>query len=369
MKIAFVANTCWNIYNFRKGLVRHFISKGEEVCVVAPQDEYTQKIIDWGVEWLPVYLDSTGSNPLKDMSYCRRLYAVFQKEQPDVVLSYTIKSNIYSCLAGKLAAVPIICNVSGLGTTFLVRGLTGKVAMALYKIAFRYSKHTFFQNADDLQLFTSHIPVNKAKTGVVPGSGIDLEAYKPTPLQRKDNIKLLMVSRLIVEKGVREYAEAASAFENDVRVSFTLVGKFDESHTRSISKSELDHWMKKKWLAYHPHSDKIKEMIASHDALVLPSYREGTPRTLLEGAAMCRPLIASDVPGCKEVIREGVNGFLFEVRKASDLINKIKLFLSLTVQEREKMGANSRVLAEEKFDEKIVIDEYEKIIHRIIQVP
>lgn len=365
MKIAFVANTCWNIFNFRKGLVHHFLSKGDEVIVLAPFDEYTESIKKWGVSFVETPLDGTGVNPIKDLRYLKSIYSVFEKEQPDIALSFTIKSNIYACLAGKFASVPVICNVSGLGTVFLVKGFTGEIALLLYRMAFRFAKAVFFQNSDDKKLFLENITVKEDRIDVLPGSGINLDEFKHAPFVLGAKVKILMISRLIVEKGVREFAEAASYFKDDERVSFTLVGKLDEKHARSIEKSELDHWIVSKWIHYHPHSDKVKELLADHEVVLLPSYREGTPRTLLEGAAIGRALLASNVPGCREVVEDGYNGFLFEVKSVKSIVDKVKLYLSLSPNERMLLSEQSRKLVESRFDEKLVIDKYQETIRRI----
>lgn len=366
VKIALVANTCWNIYNFRKGLVHHFLSKGDEVLVLAPEDEYTKLISEWGVQWINTPLQGTGSDPIKDLQYLLKLFKVFRSERPSVALSFTIKANIYASLAGKRFRVPVICNVSGLGTVFLVKGLTGRIAMILYKFAFRYSKHIFFQNEDDKKLFTSIIKVDEGKLGILPGSGIDLNQFKPMAFAEKKTTDFVMISRVIIEKGVREFAEAASFFKDDASVNFTLIGKFNEDHARSIDKSELDNWISNGVIRYISHSDNITEVIANHEAVVLPSYREGTSRTLLEGAALGRPLIATDAPGCREVVKDGFNGFLCEVKNSKSLYDKLKLFLSLSMEERKQLAAHSRILVEESYDERIVIDMYENVIHRMI---
>ena len=365
MKVAFVANTCWNIYNFRRGLVHDFLSNGDEVIVLAPEDDYFVKLSGWGVRVIITPLEGTGANPIKDLIYLKKLLSVFKTEKPDVVLSFTIKANIYSSIAGKLASVPTVCNVSGLGTVFLVTGVAGRIAMLLYKVAFRFSSFIFFQNDEDKALFTSHIQINDSKTDTLPGSGIDLEKFRPLKF-RDDNItRFVMISRVIIEKGVREYAQAASNFVSNENVSFTLIGKFDEKHARSIEKSELDHWINSGWIQYFAHSDNIPDVVSKHDAVVLPSYREGTSRTLLEGAAMGRPLIASNVPGCREVVKDGYNGFLCEVKNAQSLTDKLNLFLSLNRSEREQLASNSRMLVEETYDERIVIDMYNAVIRRI----
>ncbi|MEO9869271.1 glycosyltransferase family 4 protein [Ekhidna sp.] len=365
MRIAFVANTCWNIYNFRKGLVQKFLSDGHEIIALAPEDEYTKNIEDWGVKWIETPLDGTGTNPFKDFSYFYGILKAFKTERPQIALGFTIKSNIYASIASIFCSTSVICNVSGLGTTFLVKGLAGKLAIQLYKIAFRYSSYIFFQNVDDKNLFSSIIKINTDKVGVLPGSGIDLKSYQVEPLNNNQPIKFLMISRLIIEKGVYEYAEAASYFLDDDRVKFTLIGKLDELHSRTIQKTELEEWVNNEWIDYMTHSNDIAQIIKEHDVVVLPSYREGTPRTLLEGAALGRPLLASNVPGCKEVIKDGYNGFLFGVRDVKSLVDKIRLYLSLSKDEKNVLSTNSRKLVEDKYDENIVIDMYSDVIRRI----
>ena len=365
MKVAFVANTSWNIYNFRKGLVHHFIAKGDEVLVLSPKDEYTEEVVKWGVKWIDTPLEGTGINPAKDIRYLRKLRMIFKAEAPKVAFCFTIKSNIYSCLAARSIQTSIICNVSGLGTVFLVDDLVAKFAINLYRIAFRSASFIFFQNEDDQNLFLSKVSLPKNKIGLLPGSGIDLTEYQYSQPNFGGVTKFLMISRLIIEKGVREFAEAASHFEGNDKVSFTLVGRFNEIHSRSIDKAELDTWISKGWIKYLPHTDQIKNIIQDHEVIVLPSYREGTPRTLLEGAASGRALLASNVAGCKEVVEDGMNGFLFEVKDASHLLGRIKLYLSLALNERETMAKNSRQLVERKFDEKLVVESYEKSLHRI----
>lgn len=365
MKIAFVTNTCWNIYNFRKGLVHHFIGNGDEVIAIAPRDQYTEKIEKWGVRFIEIPLDGTGVNPLKDASYLIKLIRIFRHEKPTVSLSYTIKSNIYSSIAGKITKVPTICNVSGLGTVFLVKGIVGRFAIQLYKSAFKFSDFIFFQNEDDRKLFTSVVSVDPNLIGMLPGSGINLKEFEFSIPTIEIPTKFLMVSRLIIEKGVREFAEAASEFVGNEDVSFTLIGNLDLSHSRTIQKEEVQKWIEEKWINYEEHSDNVAEVIKKHEVVVLPSYREGTPRSLLEGAAIGRALLASNVPGCKEVIKESYNGFLFKERSAKSIIDKVRLYLSLSKKEKLKLSSNSRKLVEEQFDENYVIQQYVHVIQQI----
>jgi len=361
LKVAFVANTSWNIFNFRKSLVNHFVKNGDEVYILAPRDEYSNQIIEWGVIFIETPLEGTGSNPIKDLSYLRLLIQKFREIKPDVSLSFTIKSNIYSSIAGIFAKVKTICNVSGLGTVFLVKGLTGKVAILLYKVAFRFSSYVFFQNEDDKLLFLKNIPIDEKKTGVLPGSGIELDKFQYSKPTIGNPIKVLMISRVIIEKGVREYAMASSKV-NKQKFTFTLVGKFDEDHARSIEKRELDAWISKGDINYLTHSDDIRELIKQSEIIILPSYREGTPRTLLEGGAIGRTLLTSDVPGCKEVVEDGVNGFLFRVKDHQSIVEALEKYRGLTYEQKLQMSIDSRNFIENKFDVNIVINKYLKAI-------
>lgn len=365
-KIALVLNTSWNAFNFRKGLIQSYIANGNEVLIIAPEDEYTKDINGWGAEYRPISLESTGMNPVQDWKYRNELLSIFKEEKPDVVLGFTIKPNIYGALAAKSLGIPMICNVSGLGTTFLWKGWLRKIAVALYNRAFSRTNFIFFQNADDRKLFLEHVSVSTDKTGLLPGSGIDLNDYVSSPPAFKRPLTFLMISRLIVEKGVQEYVEAAKAVHQlhpDVR--FELIGKYDPEHKRSISQEEFESFGDA-GVSYQEEVRNIKEIIARADVVVLPSYREGTPRTLLEAAAMGRPLISTDVPGCREVVNDGVNGFLCKVQNASSLAQKINLFIALSEEEQRAMGLASRKLVEERFDEKIVIAEYSRKIRQLV---
>ncbi|MEM6641866.1 MAG: glycosyltransferase family 4 protein [Bacteroidota bacterium] len=365
MKIAFVANTSWNIFNFRKGLVSHFIALGNQVLVLSPEDEYTKELVGWGVKWLSTPLNGTGKNPLGDLRYLRILKKYLRQEMPDVILSYTIKSNIYCCFSSRSLHIPVICNVSGLGTVFLVQSLSGKVALQLYRRAFKHAAHVFFQNQDDLELFISKVNLDPSRLGVLPGSGIDLSQFQYVPPKFEGPTKFLMISRLIIEKGVRDFAAAAAFFSSNPNATFTLVGRFDSKHSRTINQDELKIWQAN-GLTYLNHSNEIQQLIQDHEVVVLPSYREGTPRTLLEGAAVGRVLLASNVPGCKEVIDHEKNGFLFEVKNPDSLIDAINKYMSTTKEQRKEMSEASRALVESRFDEKVIIQSYEKVIHEIM---
>ena len=367
MKIAFVTNTCWNVYNFREGLVKHFLDRGDEVLSLAPRDEYTEKIEKWGVKHFEILLDQTGKNLIKDFKYLHEIRRIFKTEKPDVALCFTIKSNIYGSVAGKIAKVPTICNVSGLGTAFLVEGPLVKFVMLLYRFAFRRSSFIFFQNVDDRDMFLSFIKLSQTTIGVLPGSGINLNTFTSSKHTISTPTKFLMIARIIQEKGVREYAEATKILRNqNADAEFTLAGDLDENHARSILKSELTRIVEYGKIKYVQHSNRVKDLIKNHEVVVLPSYREGLSRTLLEGAAMGKALLASNVPGCKEVVIDGFNGFLFDVKNAKSLASKMSLYMTLSKNEKRLLGENSRKLAEKKFDERFVIEEYVKTVAQIV---
>lgn len=367
MKIAFVTNTCWNVFNFREGLVKFLIDRGDEVISLAPWDEYAKEIEKWGVKFIETPLDQTGTNPIKDLAYLRRIKNIFSAERPDVALCFTIKSNIYASLAGKMTSVPTICNVSGLGTVFLVKGFFGKIAIWLYRFAFRYSSHIFFQNSDDKELFRSNVAIDEGRIGVLPGSGIDLSKFNYSETKISAPTQFLMIARVIEEKGVREYAEAARLLMQESEdVVFTLIGALDESHSRSVPKEEVEAWVSKGHIKYYPHSNDITSLLDDAEVVILPSYREGTPRTLLEAAAKGRALLTSDVPGCREVVKDGQNGFLFKVKSAESIAEKAREYLSLSVEEKLALGRSSRKIAEETFDENLVIGAYVDAIGQMV---
>jgi len=355
-KIAILLNTSWNAYNFRKGLIQTFLAEGDEVVVIAPKDEYSHRLEAWGARFQDIKLENTGMNPIMDWRYKQSLVRLLKIEKPDIVLSFTIKPNIYGAMAAHDLRIPIICNVSGLGTTFLWKGWVQRMAVALYNRGFRRANYIFFQNTDDRILFLEHVRVDQTMTGLLPGSGIDLQTFQADPPAFQSPLKFLMISRLIVEKGINEFVTAAHLIDPS-KAQFALIGKYEPSHKRSISAEDYQ-MLLASGITYLDHQDDVKSFIAQSDVVVLPSYREGTPRTLLEAAAMSRPLIATDVPGCKEVVHDGENGFLCKEKSAESLAQKINLFLALTTAEQSAMARASRALVEENFDESIVIQAY-----------
>ncbi|WP_421872664.1 glycosyltransferase family 4 protein [Marinoscillum sp.] len=367
MKVAIMINTSWNIYNFRRGLIKAILDRGDEVVAIAPSDDYSHRLLELGCTFRELEMSASGMNPVTDFGLILKMRSILKEERPDVLLTYTIKPNIYGSLASSGLKIPCVCNVSGLGTVFLWTGTVKKVAVALYKRAFKRNSWVFFQNDEDREEFLKLIPISRDKTSLLPGSGIDTNHFQPIKSSGNSSPIFTMIGRLIVEKGIYDFIEAARIVKKKKpEVKFRLIGELDESHSRSIEKSELESWIAEDLIEYVPHLTDVRDAIATSDAVVLPSYREGTPRTLLEAGAMAKAMIATDVPGCRHVVIDGQNGFLCKLKSPKDLAAKMLLFLALSKEERAQMELTSRKLIVEKFDERIVVDHYLKLIDQLL---
>lgn len=369
MRVAIVINTSWNIWNFRRNLVGALQAAGHEVLAIAPPDAYSQRLeTELGCRYVPIVMENKGTNPVKDAALTRRFYQIYRRERPDVILHYTIKPNIYGTIAGRLAGIPCANNVSGLGTVFIVQNLVSKIALGLYRFAFRFPKRVFFQNGDDRQLFLQHGLVRPEITDLLPGSGIDVVKLQPDPAApvRHQPFVFLMIARVLYEKGVEEYFEAARLVRAAVPgTRVQLLGGIDESGGVGVKRVVFDEWMRAGNVEYLGTSDDVPSHIRQADCVVLPSYREGTPKTLLEAAALGKPIVTTDVPGCRETVVDGHNGLLCQVRSAEDLAAKMLRVLQLPDAELARMGQASRQLAENKFDERLVLDKYLRTVAEI----
>ncbi len=359
MKIAIVLNTSWNIYNFRLGLVKALLAEGHEVVAIAPRDEYTPKLVALGCSYAEVKMDSRGANPLKDLALTFELFKIYKRLQPDVILQYTIKPNIYGTFAASALRIPVINNVCGLGTAFLNRNLVSRFAIAMYKLAFRFPKLVFFQNEDDKDFFLKSKIIKNTRTDVLPGSGINIDEFVPKGSYTDKPFTFLLISRLIHDKGILEYIDAIKMLKSKgVEARFQLLGQLDTKHSRGIAKSLVEEWIEHDVVEYLGATDDVKPYINNSDCVVLPSYREGTPRSLLEAASSGKPLVATDVAGCNNIVDDQVNGFLCKAKNAADLANKMEQMLTLDKDTIVKMGKASRAIARGNFDEKIVINKY-----------
>lgn len=357
-------NAAWNVWNFRTPIVHALQRDGHDVTVLAPPDDSVQSLQSKGCRYIPLEMSVTGMNPLQDIALMRRMRAIFRNEQPDVILSYTIKNNIFGAIAARSEGIPFIPNVTGLGTAFLSGGILQGIAQALYRYAFAQLPVVFFQNEDDRHLFTSRGLVREAQARVLPGSGIDLARFSSADYPLSDTAPtFLMIARLLRDKGVVEFAEAARVVKREhPHARFQLMGALAAENRSAISKSDLDGWLQEGIIEYLGVSDDVRPHIASSHCVVLPSYREGAPRTLIEAASMSRPVITTDVPGCRSVLDPGASGLLCAPRDAESLSSTIRRFIAMPHHHRAAMGRTGRRHMELHFDEAIVVNSYSDAI-------
>lgn len=370
MKVIITLNTAWNLFNFRAGLIKALVEDGHEVIAVAPYDDYALKLPELGCRYVPLAMDNKGTNPFRDALLIWRFLRLFIREKPDVYLGYTVKPNVYGSLASHILGIPVINNIAGLGAVFIRDGWLAKFVRRLYRLALWKSDKVFFQNDDDRQLFISKGLVRAEITDLLPGSGINLSKFSyapPRPLQNEQQkFRFLLIARMLWDKGVGEYVQAAKTIhERWPHVECCLLGFVDVQNPAAISKERMDAWVAEGIVNYLGVNDDVRSEIALADCIVLPSYREGTPRTLLEAAAMGRPIITTDAVGCKEVVDHGINGFLCNVRDVADLTAKMEEMLSLSDQQRQHMGLRGRGKMERQFDERYVINKYLEAIQGI----
>ena len=346
------ANSIWNIANFRAGLISGLAANGYRTVVAAPGASGTPDEVD-------IAIDRSGLNPLRDAGLVLAYRRLLRQVRPAAYLGFTIKPNIYGSLAAWLVGVPSMPNVSGLGTAFLRGGGFAWFVGALYRFAFRRCHVVFFQNPDDRDLFVARRIVAPGQARLLPGSGIDLDRFAPVDGGDEMSTTFLLVARLLGDKGVREYAAAARLLKDhmpDVRCQ--LLGPLDAGNRSAISRAELDGWVADGVIDYLGEADDVRPAVARATAVVLPSYREGLPRTLLEGAAMGKPLIATDVPGCREIVKEGVNGTLCAPRDPESLARAMMRMAAFDPERRAEMGRASRTLVQEQYSEALVIAAY-----------
>jgi glycosyltransferase involved in cell wall biosynthesis len=366
--IAVVANSSWNIWNFRLGLLEGLQRNGFQVLIIAPRDAYSDRLESLGFHCEYIAMDSSGTSPLKDLKLIADFYKLYKTISPDAILHFTIKPNIYGGIAAALNGIACINNIAGLGTLFVRQGIVTKIAKVLYKLSLRKAAHVFFQNNDDHNEFVKSGLVDHRKCSVLPGSGIDTNKFVPLPKEKSDKVIFLLFARLLWEKGVGEYVEAARLVKKEFEhVEFQLLGFLDVQNKSRISKHHIDDWENEGLLKYLGYSDEVCNFIAAADCVVLPSYyREGVPRSLLESASMAKPIITTDNVGCRDLVDDGINGYLCKVKNANDLSLKIKKFLLLSSNERSKMGELSRAKVVSEYGEDIIINSYTESLKSII---
>lgn len=370
-RILVVASYDGSLFEFRGDFIKHLIANGYEVFTAAPffTEKYRQKIKHIGATPIEFSLQRTGLNPLKDFKTIYELKSIIKKNKIDLVFPYTVKPVIYASIAANMCKVPVISLITGLGYTF--SGLTTKTKIlqrfneALYKLSIRKNSVIVFQNRDDHQVFLDRKVIPKSqKVAFVSGSGVNLKQFTFKEKNPSDKVTFLLIARLIKEKGIALYIEAAKILKARYPGSeFHLIGATETSPS-AISEDELNHLHNEGIIVFHGLQYNIEEHLHKRDVFVLPSYyREGLPRTTLEACACGNPIITTDSVGCRESVKEAFNGFLIEPQNLDALVKAMEYFIQNPNKIRE-MGINSRKYAEERFDVNIINNDLVNLIKK-----
>lgn len=359
--ITLSANTSWYLFNFRRSTIEELVKMNYQVICISPKDNFSKQLEDLGCKALSVEMDNKGTNPFKDILIFMRHFLIYKKYRPILAFHFTIKNNIYGTWAANFLQIPSINNITGLGTAFLKNNLTSFVVRRLYKLSQPYAYKVFCQNKEDYSFLVNQNLIDENKLFLLPGSGVNLKRFHPNlkkNLQkRKKNFTLLFSGRMIADKGLFELIDALKIInQNEILCQLWLQGFVNNQNNSSLSVSQISSWSKLKWIEWRGATDKIEEVMSQVDGVVLPSYREGMPRTLLEACAMELPVVTTNVPGCNEIIQDGINGFLCEPRDHISLMHSIKKLIETPPEERLKMGKRGREKVKNEFDEKYVID-------------
>ena len=359
-------NSIISLINFRKELIHTLIEKNYEVYFTVPESKENQQVkelLNMGTKYVQNSINGRSINPFFELKTLFQLKKIVQNIEPDIILSFTIKPNIYGSYVAKKYKIPIIINITGLGSGFN-NAYTKILVEKMYKYACKNAFCIFFQNEANYNYFIENKIAKKDKSKIVPGSGVNLEKFKPMEKTKEDGIvRFLFIGRIMKEKGIEEYLKAAEYITNKYsNVEFQILGPFEEEKYKEII---LNH--KNSKIKYLGVSYDVRNEIKEVDCIINPTYHEGMSNVLLEGAAMAKPLMASNIPGCREIIDNGVNGYLFEPKNEKNLIDTIEKFLTLNEIEKNKMGLASRQKVERTFDRNIIITAYLEEIYKILK--
>lgn len=365
-KIVITANTSWYIFNFRSSTIDALIVAGYEVIVLTADNLYKQQLTNLGARFELMYMEQRSKNILKETRSVFSYWKVIKRIRPDVILSFTPKSNIYVSLVSRFTKTKTISNVSGLGGVFNKKNLTSYIVLKLYKISFSTSYHVFFQNEDDRALLVNSGCVDGSKTSRIFGSGVNLDRFYPDS-RFHSTIKFIFVARFLKSKGIFHYLNAAKYLKTKYPdLSFSLLGVFDPNE-KEVTPLSIQNYIDDGTVEFLGRSDSVEDVIRSYDAIVLPSwYREGVPKALIEGAASGLTIITTDNVGCRDVVREGYNGFMCQPNNLDSLISVLDKYITLTKEERNQLGKNAREFAENYCDEKIILKKYLRCIEKAI---
>lgn len=355
-KIAIVANTTWNIYNFRLNVIEELSNRGFEVLVIAPVDDYIEykKQFPQVKHYALRSLNRNSRNPLKDILLTIELRRKYKRLKPDIVLHYTHKPNIFGTLAAFSLGIPSVSVVTGLGYAFIRNNLINKITTLLYKLSGNKAAKMIFENEDDRQFFIDKRIISAEKAVAVKGCGVNLSYFYPYPNgQIKRKTTFTYIGRLLYDKGILEFVEAARVLaKQNEDVEFWVIGELDDNNPSTVREDDVLEWVNNDIIKYYGFVRDVRPLISKSDCIVLPSYREGLPRIVIEAMAMAKPIITTQTPGCRETVDEGRSGYLVPSKDILGLTKAMNKFKSLSYEEKHIMGNNGRLKAEREFDDK-----------------
>lgn len=368
MKILLFANTSWYLYNFRLPLAEALRSAGHEVILVSPSDDYSQKLTDAGFMWIDFPLSRKGRNPFFEVVTLFRLITLYRNAKPDLVHHFTIKCVVYGSLAARWTGIKSVINaITGLGYVFIGNSKSQTILRWLIILLYRFSlkgTRVVFQNEDDLRQFLEYTLVDRDQSEIIRGSGVDIQRFTVSPFPEGMPV-VVLPARMLWDKGVAEFVSAARQLRKEgIIARFILAGDTDDDNPAAVPNKTLKGWQKEGIVEWMGWQSDMPSVYATSTIVCLPSYREGLPKTLIEAAACGRPLIATDVPGCREVIIPGKTGLLSVVRDVETLTNCLRAM----IQDRDswyRMGQEARKLAEDEFSTGRIINETMQIYSKL----
>lgn len=351
MKILILANNDIGLYQFRRELIEELIKKNE-VMIALPYGGLVEPLKKMGCRFINTPVDRRGINPLKDLKLLKKYVDLMKAEVPELVITYTIKPNIYGGMACRIKKVPYAVNITGLGTAFQKKGLLRKLVTVLYRAGIKRAKRVFFENVENKKIFVEQAIVKESITCVLNGAGVNLEHYQMADYPAEESgIRFLFIGRVMREKGIEELFSAMEMLRKDgLDCTLDVLGGYEEDY-----KAKIEQHSAEGWLYYHGYQKDVRPFIASAHCFVLPSWHEGMANTNLECAAMGRPVITSNIHGCLEAVEEGVTGFLCERKNPEDLYRAMKRFSELSFEEKKKMGLSGRIRMEKLFDKRLIV--------------
>ncbi len=357
--ILIMANNDAGLYKFRKELIKELLTKGCVVYISLPNGSLIPSLEEMGCHFLDTPIDRRGINPVTDAKLLLHYLKLAKEIKPDLVITYTIKPNIYGGLVCRLLRIPYAMNITGLGTAFEKGGWIRQLVVTLYKMGCRSAKKVFFENKENLLLFGRMGIIRRDQAVLLHGAGVNLEEFPFTPYPAQDEeVHFLFIGRVMKEKGVDEFFEAARMIrEKNSNVVFDIVGPYEDDYETIVEDLQREGIIR-----YHGYQEDVKPFIAKAHCFVLPSYHEGMANTLLESAAMGRPLITSDIPGCREAVADGINGFLCEAKNSKALYDRLEMFIRLSDEDKAGMGQKSRLRMKRYFDRTQVVEKTVKAL-------